>query len=90
LEGLRQAEEAVEGIRREVEEKARDVSFDPMRSSKIHLERGTASGVVTVSVASESRTRRGTTERAPERGEWSSFMIDGMVNRNMSDHTMTF
>jgi hypothetical protein len=34
LEGLRQAEEAVEGLRREVEEKARVDSFDSMRFSK--------------------------------------------------------
>jgi hypothetical protein len=34
LAGLRQAEEAVEGLRREVEEKARVVSFDSMKSSK--------------------------------------------------------
>jgi hypothetical protein len=37
LEDLRQAEEAVEGIRQEVEEKARAVSFESMRSSKNHL-----------------------------------------------------
>jgi hypothetical protein len=37
LEDIPQAEETGEGIRREVEEKARVVSFDPMRFSKHHL-----------------------------------------------------
>jgi hypothetical protein len=34
LEGLRQAEEPVEGLRRSVEEKARVASFDSMKSNK--------------------------------------------------------
>jgi hypothetical protein len=34
LAGIRQAEEAVEGLRREVEEKATVASFDSMKFSK--------------------------------------------------------
>jgi hypothetical protein len=34
LADIRQVEEAVEGLRREVEEKARVASFDSMKSSK--------------------------------------------------------
>jgi hypothetical protein len=34
LEDIRQVEEAVEGLRREVEEKAKVASFDSMRISK--------------------------------------------------------
>jgi hypothetical protein len=83
LEGLHQAEEAGEGLQREIEKKARVPSFDSVRPSRNHLERGTF----------RAQSRRGWPVDRGRGGVTESSVlasVDGMVNSYVFGQTMTF